>query len=197
MHGGVQRDRNVSSSGGWGAQRGNVKMASNDHIGGVLSAFGQALRQDEVGLLPDDIDDDIRESRRLGAEWLLDMQNPDGGWSAFIWGMPAKPRGPLMKAPVSSTTTLMGTLRFMSDPPVELGEDPKGSRCADSAPKDLGALYIIDWRERPCLLPATRRPLYRVPCPLPSRPFPAEVCIDGTVPGPVLAAVARRWDCPP
>ena len=62
-------------------------------------------------------------SRDLGREWLLGMQNPDGGWSAFVHGLPAKRPGPLFSGPVEvSLDGPVGALRTLLDPPRELGD---------------------------------------------------------------------------
>ena len=56
-------------------------------------------------------------SRDLGRDWLLGMQNPDGGWSAFVHGMPAKRPGPLFSGPVEvSLEDPVAAVRTLLDP---------------------------------------------------------------------------------
>ena len=51
------------------------------------------------------------------------MQNPDGGWSAFVWGLPGKPPGPMMTATVEvSMGDPVAVARTLLRPPPELGE---------------------------------------------------------------------------
>ena len=51
------------------------------------------------------------------------MQNPDGGWSAFVHGLPAKRPGPLFSGPVEvSLEDPVAAIRTLIDPPRELGD---------------------------------------------------------------------------
>ena len=106
--------------GGWAFQPGNETMVDNDDTGTVLTAFGEVLADD--GLDPH-LDRRLTASRDLGRDWLLGMQNPDGGWSAFVHGLPAKRPGPLFTGPVEvSIEDPVGALRTLIDPPRELGD---------------------------------------------------------------------------
>ncbi|HTU86375.1 MAG TPA: prenyltransferase/squalene oxidase repeat-containing protein [Solirubrobacteraceae bacterium] len=106
--------------GGWAFQPGNETMVDNDDTGAVLAAFGDALAHDA---LRSDEHPRLSGSRDLGREWLLGMQNPDGGWSAFVHGLPAKRPGPLFTGPVEvSLGDPIGALRTLVDPPRELGD---------------------------------------------------------------------------
>jgi squalene cyclase len=78
--------------GGWAFQPGNETMVDNDDTGAVLTAFGDVLKG---GGLDPDSSRAVGDSLDLGRDWLLGMQNPDGGWSAFVHGLPAKRPGPL------------------------------------------------------------------------------------------------------
>ena len=65
----------------------------------------------------------MRASLDLGRDWLLGMQNPDGGWSAFVHGLPAKRPGPLFTGPVEvSLDDPIAAVRTLLDPPRELGD---------------------------------------------------------------------------
>jgi squalene-hopene/tetraprenyl-beta-curcumene cyclase len=106
--------------GGWAFQPGNETMVDTDDTGTVLTAFGDALASD---ILDRQTSQRIAASRDLGRDWLLGMQNPDGGWSAFVHGLPAKRPGPLFTGPVEvSLDDPVGALRTLLDPPRELGD---------------------------------------------------------------------------
>jgi squalene-hopene/tetraprenyl-beta-curcumene cyclase len=106
--------------GGWAFQPGNETMVDNDDTGAVLTAFGDALG---TGTLASDVGRRVSDSRDLGRDWLLGMQNPDGGWSAFVHGLPAKRPGPLFSAPVEvSLDDPIAAVRTLLDPPRELGD---------------------------------------------------------------------------
>jgi squalene-hopene/tetraprenyl-beta-curcumene cyclase len=106
--------------GGWAFQPGNETMVDNDDTGTVLTAFGDALAG---GALPADLARRITSSRDLGRDWVLGMQNPDGGWSAFVHGLPARRPGPLFTQPVEvSLDDPVAALRTLIDPPRELGD---------------------------------------------------------------------------
>jgi len=106
--------------GGWAFQVGNETMVDNDDTGAVLAAYGDALAD---GALDQDTSRRLRASRDLGRDWLLGMQNPDGGWSAFVHGLPAKRPGPLFSGPVEvSLDDPVAAVRTLLDPPRELGD---------------------------------------------------------------------------
>ncbi|HEV3388126.1 MAG TPA: prenyltransferase/squalene oxidase repeat-containing protein [Solirubrobacteraceae bacterium] len=106
--------------GGWAFQVGNETMVDNDDTGAVLTAFGSALG---VAALNPETGGRVRASLDLGRDWLLGMQNPDGGWSAFVHGLPAKRPGPLFTGPVEvSLDDPIAAVRTLLDPPRELGD---------------------------------------------------------------------------
>jgi len=106
--------------GGWAFQPGNETMVDNDDTGAVLTAFGATLSD---GTLPPDTARRVAASRDRGRDWLLGMQNPDGGWSAFVHALPAKRPGPLFTGPVEvSLDDPLAALRTLVDPPRELGD---------------------------------------------------------------------------
>jgi squalene-hopene/tetraprenyl-beta-curcumene cyclase len=106
--------------GGWAFQPGNETMVDNDDTGAVLTAYGAAL----AAASPDpETAQRVRASLDLGRDWLLGMQNPDGGWSAFVHGLPAKRPGPLFTGPVEvSLDDPVAAVRTLLDPPRELGD---------------------------------------------------------------------------
>ena len=106
--------------GGWAFQVGNETMVDNDDTGAVLTAFGSALGG---AALHPETGGRVRASLDLGRDWLLGMQNPDGGWSAFVHGLPAKRPGPLFTGPVEvSLDDPTAAVRTLLDPPRELGD---------------------------------------------------------------------------
>jgi squalene-hopene/tetraprenyl-beta-curcumene cyclase len=106
--------------GGWAFQPGNETMVDNDDTGAVLTAFGDVVRD---GGLDEDVRRRVERSLALGRDWLLGIQNPDGGWSAFVHGLPAKRPGPLFTGPVEvSVDDPVAALRTLLDPPRELGD---------------------------------------------------------------------------
>ncbi|HUJ35472.1 MAG TPA: prenyltransferase/squalene oxidase repeat-containing protein [Solirubrobacteraceae bacterium] len=114
------RNSGAPRTGGWAFQPGNETMVDNDDTGAVLTAYGDALA---TGALDDDARRRLGVSRDLGRDWLLGMQNPDGGWSAFVHGLPAKRPGPLFSGPVGvSLDDPIGAVRTLLDPPRELGD---------------------------------------------------------------------------
>lgn len=96
-------------------------MPDSDDAGVTLSPIGIAL---EDPRLPADLRPPLAKAAELGKRWLFDMQNPDGGWSAFVWNLGKKPPGPIMKeAPhidLSSLWSMAGA--FLVPPPVT--QDP-------------------------------------------------------------------------
>ncbi len=125
--------------GGWAFQPGNETMVDNDDTGAVLAAYGDALA---AAVLDRDTGRRVSASRDLGRDWLLGMQNPDGGWSAFVYGLPAKRPGPLFSGPVEvSLEDPVGAVRTLLDPPRELG-DPSTEDLTGRVLDGLGRLGL-------------------------------------------------------
>ncbi len=114
------RNSGAPRVGGWAFQVGNETMVDNDDTGAVLTAYGSALA---AAALDPETTRRVRASLDLGRDWLLGMQNPDGGWSAFVHGLPAKRPGPLFTGPVEvSLDDPVAAVRTLVDPPRELGD---------------------------------------------------------------------------
>ncbi|MEA2299456.1 MAG: squalene-hopene/tetraprenyl-beta-curcumene cyclase [Solirubrobacteraceae bacterium] len=114
------RNPGAPRTGGWAFQRGNETMVDCDDTGVVLGALGDALAS---GGLADPAAERVAASLARGRAWLLGMQNPDGGWSAFVWGLPGKPPGPMMTETVTvSMGDPVAVARMLRRPPPELGE---------------------------------------------------------------------------
>jgi squalene-hopene/tetraprenyl-beta-curcumene cyclase len=55
--------------------------------------------------------------------WLRDMQNPDGGWPGFTWGLPSKKPGPMFTSDLGvGFDDPRQILNFLFDPPPEYGD---------------------------------------------------------------------------
>ncbi len=111
--------------GGWPFQTGNVTMADCDDTGVVLSTFGLALEPGPSGeRLPAALEARVRESIARARAWLSSMQNPDGGWAAFVWSLPGqRPRRTLFTRPIEvPTDDVFALVKLWRDPPPELGD---------------------------------------------------------------------------
>ena len=125
--------------GGWAFQAGNETMVDNDDTGTVLSALGTALNH---GGLDQDLARRVAASRDRGRDWVLGMQNPDGGWSAFVYGLPAKRPGPLFTGPVEiALDDPLAGVRMLLDPPRELG-DPSTEDLTGRVLEGLGRVGV-------------------------------------------------------
>ncbi len=114
------RKPNAVLTGGWAFQRTNYTMPDCDDAGVVLSALGIAL---EDPSLPAPLRTKLARSAELGKRWLFSMQNPDGGWSAFVWGLPGKKPGPMMeKNPHIDMSNPLSMLSAVIDPPPVTGD---------------------------------------------------------------------------
>ncbi|MFT3713227.1 MAG: oxygenase MpaB family protein [Archangium sp.] len=107
-------------TGGWAFQRTNHTMPDCDDAGVTLSAIGMALNDPN---LPADVRAELAKSAALGKQWLYSMQNPDGGWSAFVWDLPGKKPGPMMeknaRIDMSNPLAMVGVIL---DPPPVTGD---------------------------------------------------------------------------
>jgi squalene cyclase len=113
----------ANHSGTWSFQSGNQTMPDSDDVGVVLGPLAMALDASRPDALPADIVALVRPCIERGLSWLLPMQNPDGGWPAFQHGLPSKRPGAMMTgAPPTPGGGLLDKLRFLLQPPAELGD---------------------------------------------------------------------------
>jgi squalene cyclase len=82
-----QRKANAKRTGGWPFQKGNETMPDTDDTGVVIAALSTLAGERATRPLFNAIDE--------GVDWLRDMQNPDGGFPTFVWGLPSKAPGPM------------------------------------------------------------------------------------------------------
>lgn len=109
------RKPNAVRLGGWGFQKTNHSMPDNDDAGVVLSAIGPAL--DDPKLDPT-LRNRLSQTAELAKRWLYDMQNDDGGWSAFVWELGSKPPGPVMEKQVKvDLANQLAMIPLVIDPP--------------------------------------------------------------------------------
>ncbi len=113
--------------GGWAFQRTNHTMPDCDDAGVVLTTLGLALQPRGARALDGALERRARQAADRGGAWVLDMQNPDGGFSAFVWGLPGKKPGAVMKQPprvplgdpLALTRLLLSPEPVMGDPSTE------------------------------------------------------------------------------
>lgn len=111
----LQRKRGARRTGGWAFERGNESMPDTDDTGIVLAALGAHARARPTAPVLRSIDDAIA--------WLRDMQNPDGGWPGFTWGLPGKNPGPMFLRDLEvNFDDPRAIVRFFLDPPAEYGD---------------------------------------------------------------------------
>ncbi len=116
------RQRGAQLHGGWAFQRTNHTLPDCDDAGVVLTSLGLALEDEDAGP-PPALQQRLRGSIAQGQRWLFDMQNPDGGWAAFVWGLPGKPPGAIMKSPRRmSLQSPFDLARLLIDPSGDAGD---------------------------------------------------------------------------
>jgi squalene cyclase len=126
-----QRRRGAPRRGGWAYQRANPTMPDCDDTGMVLAALGAGQPPDALGAATDVM--------RCGERWLRGMQNPDGGWGAYVWNLTSKPRGAMFSDDIAlPLDDPRGALALWRRPPPELG-DPATEGVTARALQGLGA----------------------------------------------------------
>jgi squalene cyclase len=119
------RRPNAVRTGGWPFQSGNETMADCDDAGVVLSLLGMVLEPGPSGeRIPDALVRRIHVAVRDARRWLEGMQNPDGGWAAFVWSLPGRrPARTLYSVPLDLPPDApLTALKALLDPPPELGD---------------------------------------------------------------------------
>lgn len=119
-----QRRKGAVKRGGWPFQTGNETMADVDDAGIVLSTLGLALASPPLGpALPAGLAARAHAAIERARPWIRAMQNPDGGWSAFVWGLPRRPDGPIMTRALDlDPNDPIAAVRMLFAPPPELGD---------------------------------------------------------------------------
>lgn len=111
-----QRRRGAQRTGGWAFQSGNPTMPDCDDTGLVLAFLGEVT--------PQHASRDAFAAIDRGLSWLSDMQNPDGGWPAYVWNLPSKKPGPMFDGEqiMPDLRDPKSALAVFVDPPPELGD---------------------------------------------------------------------------
>jgi squalene-hopene/tetraprenyl-beta-curcumene cyclase len=110
-----QRKNGARRTGGWPFQRGNTTMPDADDTGVVVAALA-ILGGERAGR-------SLFHALDEGVAWLRDMQNPDGGFPTFVWGLPSKKPGPMFLRDFPVTFDDLGVLAsLLRSPPPELGD---------------------------------------------------------------------------
>jgi len=77
-----------------------------------------------------------------GRAWLSGMQNLDGGWPCYVWGLPSKKPGPQFLEPIRvPIDDPRAALSFYLNPPAELG-DPSSEGITGRVLWGLGACGV-------------------------------------------------------
>lgn len=125
----AQPRRDVVRVGGWPFEEGNALLVDCDDTGVALDAIGVARCERR----------EVTASIKQGTSWLEAMQNPDGGWSAYVWGLPSKAPGPAYLEHLRvNLSDPAAWLRILRDPPTELG-DPSWEDLTGRVLAGLGA----------------------------------------------------------
>src|SRR5262249_34205537 len=97
----------------------NVTMPDCDDTGLVLGPLGLALAHTGAHGVEPERAERVRLACLAARDWLLGMQNEDGGWGSYQWGMPGKPRGPMMteSLPIPMTDPIAMAKLFLHPPP--------------------------------------------------------------------------------
>jgi squalene-hopene/tetraprenyl-beta-curcumene cyclase len=110
-----QRKSTARRSGGWSFQCGNTSMPDTDDTGVVVAALATLSGDRAQRSVFRAIDD--------GVAWLRDMQNADGGFPTFVWGLPSKKPGPMFLNDLPATfDDVQAVGSFLRAPPAEYGD---------------------------------------------------------------------------
>ncbi len=110
-----QRKPDAVRSGGWPFQRGNETMPDTDDTGVVLAALATVNGRRSTR--------ELFQASDAALRWLRDMQNPDGGFAAYVWNLPPKPPGPMYLVDIPLVLDSPAkALAFLLDPPAEFSD---------------------------------------------------------------------------
>jgi squalene cyclase len=102
---------------------GNVTMPDCDDTGVALGPMALALAHTGARGVQSERAERVRLACEAARDWLLGMQNADGGWPSYQWGLPGKPRGPMMEKPIEiPMNDPIAMAKLFLDPPVALGD---------------------------------------------------------------------------
>jgi squalene cyclase len=102
---------------------GNVTMPDCDDTGIAIGGMGVALAHSGDHAVPTERSEPVRAACERARDWLYGMQNADGGWPSYQWGLPGKPRGPMFTQPiVIPMDDPLAMAKLFLDPPIALGD---------------------------------------------------------------------------
>lgn len=117
---GNQRDPSAVRTGGFGFQSDNAKMTDSDDTAVAIDALTACLCDER---LPAPLRERVTASVTRAVLWLGWMQNQDGGYPAFVHGLPSKPPGPILTRPLDLHVGSAADLaRLLRDLPMAMGD---------------------------------------------------------------------------
>ncbi len=115
-----QRDFGAVRTGGFGFQADNWKMTDCDDTAVAVSAIAACLARRG---LPSSLRPQAEAALERSVAWLGAMQNRDGGYPAFVHGLPGKPAGEILTKPMSlRVSSAADLLRLFRDLPLAMGD---------------------------------------------------------------------------
>lgn len=120
---GNQRTPGAVREGGYGFQAHNERMTDSDDTAVALDALAALIAAPALDPHPA-LREALRSAARRAMAFLFAMNNADGGWPAFIHGLPSKPRGPIMTEPLDVWPRGPGDLPRLLQTPLYAFGDP-------------------------------------------------------------------------
>jgi squalene cyclase len=114
-----QRDPRATRAGGWAYDPGNHKMPDCDDTGAVLSVLAMVRAGSAAG---SPLRVRIEAAAARATDWLAAMHNDDGGWSAYVKGLPGKAPGPMSCEPIGLSSRPADVARLLLTPIPALGD---------------------------------------------------------------------------
>jgi squalene cyclase len=117
-----QRTPRAVREGGYGFQIHNERMTDSDDTAVALDALASLIDTPALDDHPA-LREELRGASRRALAFLFAMNNKDGGWPAFVHGLPSKPPGPIMTEPLDLwPTTPRDLLRILRTPLYAFGD---------------------------------------------------------------------------
>ncbi|MBL8684531.1 MAG: hypothetical protein JNK05_35480 [Myxococcales bacterium] len=118
-----QRTPGAVREGGYGFQAHNERMTDSDDTAVALDALAALTSARALEEHPR-LRDELRSASRRALAFLYAMNNRDGGWPAFVHGLPSKPPGPIMTEPLDLWPTKPSDLPRILRTPLYAFGDP-------------------------------------------------------------------------
>ena len=138
-----QPRKGAPRTGGWAFEGpANVTMPDCDDTGLALGPMGLALSHTGAHGVDHERAERVRLACANARDWLFGMQNEDGGWGSYQWGMPGKPKGPLFDKPLTiPMNDPIAMAKLFLHPPPALG-DPSAEDATARILYGLGQLGL-------------------------------------------------------